>query len=86
VCDRPVEAMQALAALPVGKAAFFGDRLHMLVEDAQSARAEIVARLTRAGHLVRRVERVPLSIEDVFIAFIEMEQARTETVARRQVA
>lgn len=86
VCDRPVAALQVLSTLPGAHASFFGDRLHVLADDAQAARGEIFARLAAAGHRVAQVQNVPLTIEDVFIAFIEMEQARTAAIAARQAA
>ncbi len=75
-CDQPIAALALFQDAPGIRASFFGDRLHLLVDDAEAARAQILARLQRAGHRVHHVERVPLGIEDVFIAFIEMEQAR----------
>lgn len=86
VCDRPVAAVELLSALPGAKASFFGDRVHVLVDDAQAARGQVIARLGAAGHRIAHIELVPLSIEDVFIAFIEMEQARAQASAARQAA
>jgi ABC-2 type transport system ATP-binding protein len=85
-CDRPIEALNLLADLPGAKTSFFGDRVHVLVDDADAARSALVVRLTSAGHRVARAERVPLSIEDVFIAFIEMEQARAQALPARRAA
>ncbi|MEW6681487.1 MAG: ATP-binding cassette domain-containing protein [Nitrospirota bacterium] len=78
-CDQSIQALAIFQEAEGIRASFFGDRLHLLVDDAETARPRIVDRLQREGHHVHRVERVPLSIEDVFIAFIEMEQARLET-------
>lgn len=78
-CDRPIQALAMHQGVEGIRASFFGDRLHLLVDDADAARPGIIERLQREGHRVYRVERVPLSIEDVFIAFIEMEQARLES-------
>ena len=83
VCDRPIPALAQLERKSDVRASFFGDRLHLLVDDASAAREPILAQLAAAGHRVRSIERVPLSIEDVFIAFIEMEQARAEAAAKR---
>jgi ABC-2 type transport system ATP-binding protein len=85
-CDRPIEALALMQNREDIKASLFGDRLHLLVDDAEAARPLIVERLARAAHQVRRVERVPLSIEDVFIAFIEMEQARSQEQENQQRA
>lgn len=75
-CDQPVRALALFQGAQGVQASLFGDRLHLLVDDAEAARPLVVARLQGAGHPVRRAQRVPLSIEDVFITFIEMEQAR----------
>lgn len=77
-CDRPISALALFQEAEGIRASLFGDRLHLLVNDAESARPQVLARLEQAGHRVRRFERVPLSIEDVFITFIEMEKERLE--------
>lgn len=82
-CDQPIRALALFQGVAGIRPSFFGDRLHLLVDDAEAARPWIVDRLQREGHRIHRVERVPLSIEDVFIAMIEMEQAR---LAERQAA
>lgn len=82
-CDQPIAALAIFREAADIRASFFGDRLHLLVDDAEKARPRIIERLQRAGHHVHHVERVPLSIEDVFIAFIEMEQMRIEAAAPR---
>jgi ABC-2 type transport system ATP-binding protein len=75
-CDQPIRALALFQGVEGVRPSFFGDRLHLLVDDAEAARPWIIDRLQREGHQVRRVDRVPLSIEDLFIAFIEMEQAQ----------
>jgi ABC-2 type transport system ATP-binding protein len=75
-CDQPTEALALFRGEPDVQVSFFGDRLHLLVDDAVAARPRLLARLEQAGHLVKHIETVPLGIEDVFIAFIQMEQAR----------
>ena len=82
-CDQPISALAHFQGMSEVRASFFGDRLHLLVDDAEAARPWILDQLGKAGHQVQRIERVPLSIEDVFIAFIEMEQARAEAVGNR---
>jgi ABC-2 type transport system ATP-binding protein len=79
-CDQPIAALSIFREQGSIRASLFGDRLHLLVDDAEAAKPAIVARLEREGHRILRVERVPLSIEDVFITFIEMEQARREAL------
>lgn len=79
ICDQPI---QALAILEKGgmRPYLFGDRLHVLVDDAGTAGGNIAGRLESAAHHVYSIERVPLSIEDVFITFSEMEEDRLRTV------
>jgi ABC-2 type transport system ATP-binding protein len=77
-CDQPIRALALFQGVEGVRASFFGDRLHLLVDDAETARPWIIERLRQDGHHVHRVERAPLTIEDVFITFIEMEQARLE--------
>lgn len=79
-CDQPIEALVLFHNTPGVQASFFGDRLHLLVEDAAVARPHIEARLIQAGHRVLRLEPVALGIEDVFLAFIQMEQSRLESL------
>ena len=83
-CDQPIPALALFGDAPGVQASFFGDRLHLLVDDAAAARPRLLARLEQAGHQVRRIETVPLGIEDVFIAFIQMEQARIEAIDVRR--
>lgn len=78
-CDQPVPALALFRDESGVQASFFGDRLHLLVDDAAEARPRLLARLEQAGHQVRRIETVSHSIEDVFISFIQMEQARLDT-------
>lgn len=85
-CDRPVEALAMFREDPAVRASFFGDRLHLLVDNAEAARTRILAQLQHEGHRVHHARRVELSIEDVFIAFIEMEQARLDAVNGRGTA
>lgn len=86
-CDQPIPALALFSDEPGIQASFFGDRLHLLVDDAAAARPRLLARLEQAGHHVQRIETVSHGIEDVFIAFIQMEQARLEAVdARRRRA
>lgn len=85
-CDQPIQALALFRDEPGVQASFFGDRLHLLVDDAAAARPRLLARLAQAGHHVQRIETVPHGIEDVFITFIQMEQARLAAVGNgRQV-
>lgn len=75
-CDRPIETWALFQQIEGIRPSLFGDHLHLLVDDAEAAKPLILDRLHRAGHRVDRIEPVPLTMEDVFIAMIEMEQAR----------
>jgi ABC-2 type transport system ATP-binding protein len=83
-CDRPIAALALLGDEPDVQVSFFGDRLHLLVDDAAAAQPRLLARLEAAGHRVQRIEPVPLGIEDVFMAFIQMEQARLDAAGGGQ--
>ena len=83
-CDQPIAALALLGAEPDVQVSFFGDRLHLLVDDAAAVRPRLLARLEAAGHRVQRLEPVPLGIEDVFMTFIQMEQARLDAAGGGQ--
>jgi ABC-2 type transport system ATP-binding protein len=70
--DRPVEALEALAATPaVREAALFGPLLHAVVGDAGADAVRVRAALEGAGLRVERLERIAPSLEDVFVSLIE---------------
>jgi ABC-2 type transport system ATP-binding protein len=83
-CDQPVPALALFREVEGVQASFAGDRLHLLVDNAERERPRLLARLQEAGHAVRRLERVPLGIEDVFMEFIRMEQERLELLETRR--
>jgi ABC-2 type transport system ATP-binding protein len=70
--DRPVDAMQALDAMPeVEKTSLFGTALHaVLRSDAHDPEA-LAARLRQAGLHVEAIERVAPSLEDVFLDVVD---------------
>ena len=60
----------------VRRAQLFGESLHVTVEPDGRAREALAAALAGAGHPVRSLERVPATLEDVFLARIaEAEEA-----------
>jgi len=72
IAVRPLEALALLEGLPfVLEAALFGDRLHVVVEEAEPGRAAVLARLAEAGIAPATAERIVPSLEDVFIHAIE---------------
>ncbi len=73
-------ALSLIKELPgVGGAAVFGDGLHVAVAEPQEGERKITEVL--AGHniaLQRRIEQVPLSLEDAFIAVIQRAEGLKE--------
>jgi len=66
--DRVRDAREAAGSLPgVTRAAAFGDRLHLMVDDAGSRNAGIRSALAEAGFTVEEARSIPASMEDVFI-------------------
>ncbi len=73
--DQPSRALPLVTALPdTLSAAVFGDRLHALVSSADVAAPQIERALRAGGLAVGRVQPLPMSLEDLFITFIEMEE------------
>jgi ABC-2 type transport system ATP-binding protein len=66
-----------VANLPqVQSAAPYGDKLHVLVWGEADQAVEPLSRaLTAAGLPTRRIERIEFSLEDLFVIFIEMQEA-----------
>ena len=68
--DDAVGALAPLARAPgVVEVALFGRALHLTVE-REGAEAEAQPALEAAGHAVLGIERVPPSLEDVFVALV----------------
>jgi len=73
-CPRPEVAMGALreararGSLALGEVALYGSQIHVVVPDAEVARPPLEQLLRQAGAPARRIEWVPPSLEDVFIA------------------
>jgi len=76
-CPEPIRALRATQKMDgVLSAGLYGDRIHVLVEDAARFAPEVQAALSAEGHTAHRVERIPFSLEDLFVVFIEMEESR----------
>jgi ABC-2 type transport system ATP-binding protein len=72
--DRPFEALERLRDRPaVREAALFGSMLHVVVADAAADAPAVRAALAAAGLHVGRIEKIPPSLEDVFVSLIEAE-------------
>jgi ABC-2 type transport system ATP-binding protein len=69
--------MKALEREPqIQEVAAFGGGLHVSVEDPASATSKIRESLSRRGIEVHRLEVIPPSMEDVFVAMIEEEERK----------
>ena len=73
----PLETMRALENVPgIGDVAVFGGGLHVAVDDLDSGRRIIRMKLEGAGIEIRKLDMIPPSLEDVFVALIEAEEKR----------
>jgi ABC-2 type transport system ATP-binding protein len=71
-CERPEAAMGHVERLPsVKEAALFGRGLHVVAEDGDRAMADIRRLLADQGIRLERMEKIPPSLEDVFVSLIE---------------
>jgi len=69
--DRSVEAMEILEKNGMD-AAIFGSLIHSTVEKAEPAIPRIERLLSEAGIVVKRIEKIVPSLEDVFVTLIEV--------------
>ena len=70
--DRPVDAMQALDAMPeVEKTSIFGTALHAVLRSRDVDLAAIASRLRAKGLQVDAMEAVVPSLEDVFLDVVD---------------
>ncbi len=85
-------AMTAIEGVPgVLESAVFGAGLHVNVDRVETAIPAIRERLAAEGIAVHRLEQIPPSMEDVFVAMIEQEDRRnamnwrrTRAIARKE--
>lgn len=71
-CDRPADAMSVLERLPaIKEVALFGAALHAVAADEAAARTAAGGALASGGFVVRRIERITPTLEDVFVSLIE---------------
>lgn len=74
--DRPVDAMQALDAMPeVEKTSLFGTALHAVLRSEAVDVQQLAARLREKGLAVDVVDRVMPSLEDVFLDVVDRAEA-----------
>ncbi len=76
-CSDVIAALHALEQEPaVLDAAVFGSGLHLAVRDRDAAVPAVRSRLEQAGLQADRLEPIEPSMEDVFVALIEREEAK----------
>jgi ABC-2 type transport system ATP-binding protein len=72
ICPRFLDAQERLEKEDwVREVSLFGDRLHVVVDDAEEGRRRILALLEKDGNAPATAERIVPSLEDVFIHSIE---------------
>jgi ABC-2 type transport system ATP-binding protein len=75
-CRAPLRALKRLRGMDgVMGSGLFGDRLHVLVEDASRLAPDIRRVLAAEGDDPQRIAPIPFSLEDLFVVFIEMEES-----------
>jgi ABC-2 type transport system ATP-binding protein len=73
----PLATMRALEGIDgVHDVAVFGGGLHVTVDSPEAGPARVLERLASNAIDVRSLERIPPSMEDVFVAMIEAEDRR----------
>lgn len=73
-CDPLVQALDVLREKPwVSEVAVFGDALHVIGREGIDSEQEVQALLRKHGILVKRMEWIRPSLEDVFVSLIQKE-------------
>lgn len=73
--DRPRQAMAALKqALPSATVTLFGERVHVVTQDADRARGLIAATLQREGVALAAMGQAEPSLEDVFVSVLAQQE------------
>jgi ABC-2 type transport system ATP-binding protein len=72
----PLAALGLVEKLPEAiQVNIFGDKVHALVWDVDDGGRAIEAALASGGLMTGTIKRVPISLEDLFMLFIEMDEA-----------
>jgi len=69
--DKVVEAFNILSFHKID-AAIFGSTLHVVTDDAETSKEHISKTLKESGVTVKGIEKIPPSLEDVFVTLIEV--------------
>lgn len=74
-CDPLIHSLDILKKEPwVSEAAIFGDSLHVITQEGADSENEITALFQRHGILLKKMEWIRPSLEDVFVSLIEREE------------
>jgi len=72
VCDRPQDAMLEMEQqLGISDVSLFGNSLHLVAGEGKTTSKDIVSFLQKRGYGVERIEKIPPSLEDVFVSLIQ---------------
>jgi ABC-2 type transport system ATP-binding protein len=76
-CDPLIPVLDLLKKEPwVSEAAVFGEGLHVIGKEGSDVEKEIRPLFERNGILLKKMERIRPSLEDVFVALIEREEEK----------
>jgi len=76
-CDPLIPALDLLKKVPwTSEVAVFGDGLHVIGKEGVDSEQEIKSLFQREGILLKRLEWIRPSLEDVFVSLIERENKR----------
>ncbi|MBC7260436.1 MAG: ABC transporter ATP-binding protein, partial [Chloroflexi bacterium] len=78
VAMRVLRMAQKEGLLPVEEVALYGALVHVVVEDAQKAMPAIASLLQSKGIVVRSIDWIPPSLEDVFISNVRRVSGKVE--------
>ncbi|MDD5543952.1 MAG: ABC transporter ATP-binding protein [Acidobacteriia bacterium] len=80
-CERPPDALGILEkAAGIQEAALFGNALHIVTNQPETAAASVREALARNHLVLRSVEKIAPSLEDVFVSLIEERDRREKPV------
>ncbi|MEW6375061.1 MAG: ABC transporter ATP-binding protein [Thermodesulfobacteriota bacterium] len=76
-CDPLMSALDLLKKEPwISESAIFGDSLHVIVKEGVDAEQEVTVLFQKYGILLKRMNRIRPSLEDVFVSLIEEEEEK----------
>ncbi len=85
LCDRPQDAILDLQAQPgIQDVSLFGLSLHIVTEEDPSVEQRITHLLKSKGYRIDRIEKIPPSLEDIFVTLIQSRERSLE--AQKEVS